>query len=113
MRKRNRHLSISVSDDNHEWSTINLRYRILINNYHFFTTKKRKMKKLLFLLLLLPVLGIAQTKSLLTTNRVFAKNDKTGEFEKPFLTMQKSIIPVMLPGGCGASNQHRTPADRW
>ena len=40
------------------------------------------MKKFLFLLLLLPVLGIAQTKTLLTSNRVFAKNDKTGEFEK-------------------------------
>ena len=40
------------------------------------------MKKFFFLLLLLPLLGISQTKSLLTTNRVFAKNDKTGEFEK-------------------------------
>jgi hypothetical protein len=40
------------------------------------------MKISIFLLLLLPVLGFAQTKSLLTTNRVFAKNDKAGEFEK-------------------------------
>lgn len=40
------------------------------------------MKKFFFLLLLLPVLGIAQTKTLLSSNRVFAKNDKAGEFEK-------------------------------
>ena len=40
------------------------------------------MKKLFFLLLLLPVLGIAQTKTLLTSNRLFAKNDKADEFEK-------------------------------
>ncbi len=40
------------------------------------------MKNLFFLLLLLPLLGIAQTKTLLTSNRLFAKNDKAGEFEK-------------------------------
>ncbi|CAN5727440.1 hypothetical protein BH10BAC2_BH10BAC2_15570 [soil metagenome] len=40
------------------------------------------MKKFIFLLLLLPVLGIAQTKTVITSNRLFAKNDKTGEFEK-------------------------------
>lgn len=40
------------------------------------------MKNLFFLLLLLPLFGIAQTKTLLTTNRVFVKNDKVSEFEK-------------------------------
>ncbi|MEJ7740194.1 MAG: hypothetical protein WKF97_22465 [Chitinophagaceae bacterium] len=40
------------------------------------------MKNLFFLLLLLPVLGIGQTKVVLTSSRVFAKNDKAGEFEK-------------------------------
>ncbi|MGI8599180.1 MAG: hypothetical protein ACR2KB_07985 [Chitinophagaceae bacterium] len=35
-----------------------------------------------FLLLLLPLFGTAQTKTLLTSNRVFAKNDKVAEFEK-------------------------------
>ena len=40
------------------------------------------MKNLIFLLLLLPVLGIGQTKTLLTSNRIFAKNDKANEFEK-------------------------------
>lgn len=40
------------------------------------------MKNLFFLLLLLPLLGISQTKTLLSSNRLFAKNDKSGEFEK-------------------------------
>ncbi len=40
------------------------------------------MKISIVLLLLLPLFGISQTKTLLTTNRVFAKNDKVGEFEK-------------------------------
>ncbi len=40
------------------------------------------MKISIVLLLLLPLFGISQTKTLLTTNRVFAKNDKAGEFEK-------------------------------
>lgn len=40
------------------------------------------MKKSFFLLLLLPLFATSQTKTLLTTNRVFAKNDKVGEFEK-------------------------------
>jgi hypothetical protein len=40
------------------------------------------MKKFFLLLLLLPVIGIGQTKTILTSNRLFAKNDKTGEFEK-------------------------------
>lgn len=40
------------------------------------------MKKFSFLLLLLPLFGISQTKTLLTSNRLFAKNDKTAEFEK-------------------------------
>lgn len=40
------------------------------------------MKKFSFLLLLLPLFGISQTKTLLTSNRLFVKNDKTAEFEK-------------------------------
>jgi hypothetical protein len=40
------------------------------------------MKKFFFLLLLLPVFGIGQTKTVLTSNRLFAKNDKGDEFEK-------------------------------
>jgi hypothetical protein len=40
------------------------------------------MKKFIFLLLLLPLLGLGQTKTLLTSNRVFSKNDKAAEFEK-------------------------------
>src|SRR5688572_4301986 len=40
------------------------------------------MKKFLLFLLLLPVLGFAQTKTLLSTNRVFPKNDKQAAFEK-------------------------------
>ena len=42
------------------------------------------MRKLFVLLLLLPVIGIGQTntKTVLTSNRLFAKNDKAGEFEK-------------------------------
>jgi hypothetical protein len=40
------------------------------------------MKKFFLLLLLLPVIGIGQTKTILTSNRLFAKNDKAGEFEK-------------------------------
>lgn len=40
------------------------------------------MKNLFSLLLLLPFFGIGQTKTLLTSNRLFAKNDKVSEFEK-------------------------------
>ena len=40
------------------------------------------MKKFFFLLLLLPLLGLAQTKTLLSSNRVFAKNEMAAEFEK-------------------------------
>ena len=40
------------------------------------------MKKLIVLLLLVPVLGIGQTKTVLTVNRVFTKNEKSAEFEK-------------------------------
>jgi hypothetical protein len=40
------------------------------------------MKNLFFLLLLLPVLGTGQTKTVLTSNRIFSKNDKAAEFEK-------------------------------
>jgi hypothetical protein len=40
------------------------------------------MKKFISLLLLLPLLGIGQTKSVITSNRLFARNDKAGDFEK-------------------------------
>jgi hypothetical protein len=40
------------------------------------------MKKFLLLLLLLPLFGMGQSKTLLTSNRVFSKNDKAAEFEK-------------------------------
>ena len=40
------------------------------------------MKKFFFLLLLLPLIGIAQTKTVISSNRLFAKNDKAVEFEK-------------------------------
>ena len=40
------------------------------------------MRKYLFMLLLIPAIGIGQTKTILTSNRVFAKNDKVSEFEK-------------------------------
>ena len=40
------------------------------------------MKKIFIMLLLIPVLGISQTKTVLTSNRLFAKNDKVSEFEK-------------------------------
>jgi hypothetical protein len=49
---------------------------------NFFTIKKLKMKKFLFLLLSLPVIGMAQTKTVVSSNRLFAKNDKIIEFEK-------------------------------
>ena len=34
------------------------------------------------MLLLIPVIGMSQTKTVLTSNRLFAKNDKASEFEK-------------------------------
>jgi hypothetical protein len=40
------------------------------------------MKKFFFLVLLLPLFGIAQTKTLITSNRLFAKIDKVSDFEK-------------------------------
>lgn len=40
------------------------------------------MKKFFFILLLLPLFGIGQTKTLLSSNRVFSKTDKSQEFEK-------------------------------
>lgn len=40
------------------------------------------MKKFFFLLLLLPLFGITQTKTVITSNRLFAKNDKVSDFEK-------------------------------
>jgi hypothetical protein len=40
------------------------------------------MKKFFILLLLIPVLGISQTKNVVSTNRVFPKADKVLEFEK-------------------------------
>jgi hypothetical protein len=40
------------------------------------------MKKVFLIFFLIPLLGIGQTKTVLTTNRVFAKNDKAAQFEK-------------------------------
>lgn len=40
------------------------------------------MRKYLFMLLLIPAIGIGQTKTVLTSNRLFAKDDKVSEFEK-------------------------------
>lgn len=40
------------------------------------------MKKYLFLLLLIPIAGMGQTKTILTSSRLFARNDKIAEFEK-------------------------------
>jgi hypothetical protein len=40
------------------------------------------MKKLFFLLLLIPILGMSQTKNVVTATRVFPKVDKILEFEK-------------------------------
>lgn len=40
------------------------------------------MRKYFFMLLLVPVIGMSQTKTVLTSNRLFAKNDKAAEFEK-------------------------------
>jgi len=44
------------------------------------------MKKYFLLLLLIPVIGMSQTKTVLTGNRLFAKNDKSMEFEKALAT---------------------------
>ena len=40
------------------------------------------MKNFFFLLFLLPLIGVGQTKTILTSNRLFTQNDKVGEFEK-------------------------------
>jgi hypothetical protein len=40
------------------------------------------MRKFFFVLLLLPLLGVAQTKTVITSNRLIAKNDKVTDFEK-------------------------------
>ncbi len=40
------------------------------------------MRKYFFLLLFIPLFGIGQTKTVITANRVFAKNDKAAEFEQ-------------------------------
>ncbi len=40
------------------------------------------MKKVLFIFLLIPLSGIGQTKTVLTANRLFSKNDKAVQFEK-------------------------------
>ena len=40
------------------------------------------MRKYLFILLLTPLLGIGQTKTVLTSSRYFASNDKAAAFEK-------------------------------
>lgn len=39
------------------------------------------MKKLIFTLLVIPALGIGQTKNIMSSNRMFSKNDKIQEFE--------------------------------
>jgi hypothetical protein len=44
--------------------------------------KQLDMRKFFTLLMVLPLLGVAQTKTLISSNRVFANNDKTAEFEK-------------------------------
>ena len=49
------------------------------------------MKKLIVLLLLVPVLGIGQTKTVLTVNRVFTKNEKSAEFEKALASHAKQF----------------------
>jgi hypothetical protein len=41
-----------------------------------------QMKKFLFLLLVLPLFGMTQSKNLITSNRLFAANNKVSEFEK-------------------------------
>ena len=40
------------------------------------------MRKYFFMLSLIPLLGIGQAKTVVTSNRLFAKNDKVAEFEK-------------------------------
>jgi hypothetical protein len=40
------------------------------------------MKKFIFFLLVLPLVGMAQTKTIITSNRLFAANNKVTEFEK-------------------------------
>jgi hypothetical protein len=40
------------------------------------------MRKYFFMLLLIPLLGMGQTKTVITSSRFFAKNDKVSEFEK-------------------------------
>lgn len=40
------------------------------------------MRKYFFMLLLIPAIGMGQAKTILTSNRIFAKNDKVSEFEK-------------------------------
>jgi hypothetical protein len=40
------------------------------------------MRKYFFMLLLVPAIGMGQTKTILTANRIIAKNDKVSEFEK-------------------------------
>ena len=40
------------------------------------------MKKYLLMLLLMPAMAIGQTKTIITSHRVFAKNDKVSAFEK-------------------------------
>ena len=48
-----------------------------------------KTKTFLLLCMLIPLLGISQTKTLLISNRVFAKADKAGEFEKALASHAK------------------------
>jgi hypothetical protein len=51
------------------------------SQFFSFIIKKLTMKNLFFLLFLIPVVGMGQAKTLLSSNRVFARNDKSAEFE--------------------------------
>ena len=54
-------------------------------NYNF----GLKTKAFLLLCMVFPLIGITQTKTLLTSNRVFARADKAGEFEKALASHAK------------------------
>ncbi len=71
------------------------------------------MRKYFFMLLLIPAIGMGQAKTILTSNRIFAKNDKVSEFEKALATHAQNIIRVMLGGGYGQLNQVLMQAVTW
>ena len=66
-----------------------------------------KTKTFLLLCMLIPLIGISQTKNLISTHRVFPKVDKVLEFKRRWLRMHKSIIRAMLTGVYLQSNQVR------